>query len=302
MRVPLVALLAGCLAIPPVSPAFASAGPATEEEKKRAKELYEQGRQAYQLGKYDEAVAKWEESFSLSEQPLLLYNIALAYKGRYTVSDDIADLRKALAIISNFNKLASADPSLGLEDGQQIAEELKTMIEEAEEAKRNDQPPPRVEIEPAPPRLIRDPGLKLRAGGIVAMAVGSTAVLTGIGLGSYFAIAGKGFAEEIDDLEATDPDPCAGMPAPPPGTLDTRTVACRQLEADLATARDNRRAAKIGAGASFGLGIGLGVAGIAAGVVLYLRGKKVTRDWENGVVSDLRIAPTLGGAVISGRL
>lgn len=53
--------------------ATALAGPSAEE-------LYDQGQHAFDAGDYPRAIAKWKRSYELSSAPLLLFNVAQAYR------------------------------------------------------------------------------------------------------------------------------------------------------------------------------------------------------------------------------
>ena len=93
MRALPAALLAVSLSLSPLPRSWAiSTAQAAEPSGQSPEALYEVGRKAYRLGKFKDAVEKWEEAYALSEQPLLLYNISLAYKGLYTITDDLDEV------------------------------------------------------------------------------------------------------------------------------------------------------------------------------------------------------------------
>src|SRR5439155_13145172 len=45
-----------------------------------AKEHYTKGTKLYDLGKYDEAIKEFEAAYEIKDEPVLLYNIAQAYR------------------------------------------------------------------------------------------------------------------------------------------------------------------------------------------------------------------------------
>jgi tetratricopeptide (TPR) repeat protein len=96
-----------------VPEARAAAAPAETPEG-----LYDEGRKAYRLGDYETAVQKWERAYALSDNALLLYNISLAYKGRYGITKDLADLRRARAVIDNFVTIAKSNDDVDVDDAE----------------------------------------------------------------------------------------------------------------------------------------------------------------------------------------
>lgn len=305
MRAPLAALLAVCLTTSAL-PGWSTAG-AMEPSASSPEELYDTGRKAYRLGKFREAVDKWEEAYALSDQPLLLYNISLAYKGLFTITDDVADLRKAKAVLENFITLAEADPELDADDAPERLAELEAMIAEAGQGRS----PPGVVVEPPPPRpLTDDPGKRLRVAGAATMGGGGVFLILSGALAAFYGVKGTEYRDEVARLGAEEPTTCANMPPPGPGETDTRSTECRQLILDRETARDNGRSANVGLGLTLGIVGGIGVAALVAGAVLFVQGNRRSRAWENAWrpsglararVRDLRISPTRGGLSISGR-
>src|SRR4051812_36896889 len=52
----------------------------TTEDSTQAKEHYKKGTKLYDLGKYDEAIKEFEAAYEVKDEPVLLYNIAQAYR------------------------------------------------------------------------------------------------------------------------------------------------------------------------------------------------------------------------------
>lgn len=112
----------GVLAAPASSAAAAdSADPMAE-----AQEAFQLGTQAYALGNYDQAVALFERSYALSGRPELLFNLGQAYAQWYSLSGDLAHLRKARKLYQNYIKFLEAsdgvDPEAVADTEARIAE------------------------------------------------------------------------------------------------------------------------------------------------------------------------------------
>ena len=98
MRGLLATLCAATLSLASPVARAAAAPPAAESPE----QLYEEGRKDYRLGRFQDAIDKWEKAYAIAELPLLLYNIALAYRQLYDVSADVEDLRKGKVVLKNF--------------------------------------------------------------------------------------------------------------------------------------------------------------------------------------------------------
>jgi len=266
-------------------------------EEPTPEQLYDEGRKAYRLGDFETAVAKWEQAYDLSDNGLLLYNISLAYKGLYTITNDIADLRRARAILDNFIKVAKANPDIDPDDAPERLAELDQMIADAEKAAEQDKPPPPVIIQPTDGDQLRekmgpDPGRKLRLAGMGTMVGGAVVLLAGIGLAAGYALKGKELTSKLQN-EITEQEQlgCAAG--------DTRND-CEQVQDRIDYYRnDGRRADALAVGLGVGVG-SLGAAALVAGGLVYNEGNKRTKQWERGL-SELRLMPTGRGLVLSGR-
>lgn len=266
-------------------------------EEPTPEQLYDEGRKAYRLGDFETAVAKWEKAYDLSDNGLLLYNISLAYKGRYTITADIADLRRARAILDNFIKVARAHPDIDPDDAPERLAELDQMIADAQKAAQADKPPPPVVVQPQTGDELRekmgpDPGRTLRLAGMGTMVGGGALTLSGVGLGAFFAIKGQEFSSKLrNSLDEQEREGCES------GDTDTD---CVRIQGEIDTWRDNgNRANSLAVALGIGLG-GAGVVALVAGGLVYNEGNKRTKQWERGL-ADVRIAPTGRGVSISGR-
>jgi tetratricopeptide (TPR) repeat protein len=292
---PAVLAVAGVLLSAP-GPAFA----AIVAPEETPEGLYDEGVSAYRIGDYEAAVEKWERAYALSDNALLLYNISLAYKGLYTITQDLSDLRRARAVIDNFITVANANPDVDVDDAVEKRDELDAMIAAAEEAEAADRPqPPAPRVvdkggEPKPFTMGDDPGRKLRIAGIATMGGGGLLALTGGGLALFFAIKGREFRDNLArDNRSYEDSGC---------TLADTSAECRQLAANIDHWRTSGREANnlaVVTGAVLG---GLGVAALIAGGLVYNEGNKRTKLWEKGVTSGrLRLLPARSGLVLTGR-
>jgi hypothetical protein len=76
-RLARLALAAACLTLTSSAPAWAEATPAKRAE---AKVHFENGQRAFDVGKFDDAAKEFVATYELIGDPLLLYNIAQAYR------------------------------------------------------------------------------------------------------------------------------------------------------------------------------------------------------------------------------
>lgn len=246
-----------------------------------ARSLYEAGERAYRRGRFTEALEKFEKAYDLSEQPLLLYNIALAYRQLYDVADDVEELRRGRAVLKNFMLFADRDPDLDATDAGKLLKEIEDLIAKHEEENptaviTTPQVGPETGTTPGsddgprtPPG--KDPGRVLRIAGGATMGAGGAMVVAGTVAGIVYALAGQNFSDDLQKLSAETEGAC---------DEDSESTECRQNAADIETSRDNGRRANLGVGVSFGLGGGLGLITLATGVVLFLQGNKRSKEWK----------------------
>lgn len=308
MRAFVSSMVAGVLSVgavwsQPVSPVFAASVSTTDED---PAQLYDQGRKSYRLGDFEDAVKKWERAYELSDRPLLLYNISLAYKGLYGITKDVADLRRARAVLDNFIKLAEADPELEVDDAHERLAEVDSMIADVERSSTSattstDPTPvtttttPTTESPPGP--ATPDPGRTFRAAGIGLMAGGGVLLVAGVATGAYFSVKSQDFETELNRYygEQTENqcDPSASVQS---GTCSTILENIRRF-------RRNGQGANTGAIVSFAVMGGIGAASLATGAALFVIGKRRTAAWKQSPVSHhaLRFHTFHRGIAISGR-
>jgi tetratricopeptide (TPR) repeat protein len=277
----------------PLTVQISALGEPVDPKVQEARQLYKDGSRDYRLGRFKDAVEKWEKAYALSDLPLLLWNIGLGYKGLYSISGEISDLRKARAVLDNFLKLAHANPEVAPEADVRDAESQLAQIDkmladakkkQAEEAHQPEEPAPdELEpVEPMPPSG-PDPGKPFRIGGIVSMAVGGALVFTGVLMGSIYGAKGTDFSNRLSSLRTEEATKCPAGP-------DDPSDVCQTHQANIDITRENGRKANLGMALSFGIAGGLGVAAVVAGVVVFVQGNRKTKAWRAGKAS-LRVVP-----------
>jgi tetratricopeptide (TPR) repeat protein len=308
----LAALLAASISTAGLAlPVHAHAAGLVANAEPSPEELYEQGRKAYRVGKFKEAVDAWEKSFAASDNPLLLYNISLAYRGLYGISGDIDDLKRARAVLENFLRVAEADPALQSEIGDaqtriaEIDKELKEAEARAKAAAEKNVPPPKVG-----PSKDEIRGKRLRIAGAVTMGVGGVLVITGVAVGAYMAITGGDFKEKLKRAKqrATNELNMAGVDDVN-GCIDDAhekvqpNEACMpegsdagQALSDVAYYRRVGNKANTTSIVSFAVIGGLGLVGVITGAVLFAQGNRL----RTKRVADLRVSPVFAGRSMTG--
>jgi tetratricopeptide (TPR) repeat protein len=74
--------------------------PAPEDPTARAKQLYTEGKRFYDIGEFAKAVESWKQAYVLSTAPMLLFNIAQAYRLS-------GDCEQALRFYANYERESS---------------------------------------------------------------------------------------------------------------------------------------------------------------------------------------------------
>jgi tetratricopeptide (TPR) repeat protein len=141
----------------------------TSQERAEASRLFNLGRIAFRAERYEEAILRWQESYALSEEPLILYNIGLAF-------EKLGDHAQAAENLRAWRDHAPKEEREGLD--QQIAELERLAAESAPspeppEPPEPEPPPP----EPPPPEEKTD---VFAIAGFSLLAVGGAAVVAGI--------------------------------------------------------------------------------------------------------------------------
>ncbi len=219
-------------------PAYAVDPPAQPPDQE-ARRLYNEGEAAFTAGRFVEAVKSFEGAYQLSHAPKLLWNIAQSWRRQYGISGDVAELRRAAAVLRNYLELT--DSEADRTEAKDALAEVDATIR-AEEARR-----PAAEVKPAAPAPASagDAGRagRLKVGGVV-LAVAGVALIGG---GIAFTVLAQRAFNEIDQ-------PVPGYVFNP-GTQDNLHVFR----------------------ATGGVMLGVGAVALAAGIGLYVTGAGESR-------------------------
>ncbi len=290
------------LGAPPTveSPVSAPAEPAGDPDA-RARDHYFRAEEAYNLGDFDRAIENFEAAYSLSNRPDLLYNVSLSYFRRYDASRELPDLKRARAVLVNFELALQRDPSLG--DIDQVHELMKRIDEllaeragvkpktDAPERPADSSPEGPIAADACPVELdASDPGRGQRVGGAVSMATGSLILAGGIASIAAFTLKGHEFENTLTGLQQDfTSEGCEGA----------SSSRCEFLQQSIDTTINNGRQANILA-ATLGSGLtALGAAGVITGAIFYVQGNRRTDRWEQS--RGVQISPTARGVVLRGR-
>lgn len=237
-----------------------------------ARELYERGLQHYNVGEYAQAIEAWKEAYKLSHAPLLLFNLGQAHRLG-------GDCPSAMRFYASYRREQPSPPNAAEVD----AAEALCASSTPPDASGGPDTPSTDGGDPAPANVASaasGPGRIAAASDVGTARVmatmrtvdrGRTRRVAGIalaGTGVAGALAGGWFLASAmsasSDVE---------------GASGEWTAELDALEARA------RRDQMIGLGA-----IGVGVACVAAGTVLYVVGRRA---------SSLEVAPTTGGATVT---
>jgi tetratricopeptide (TPR) repeat protein len=162
-----------------VSTQTGPAGAAAVDPQAEGQRLFDEASAAYNLGKFADAIAKFEAAYELLKAPSLLYNLGQAHAKAYELDQELAHLRQAKLLFTNFIKIREGvGESTG--DAKERVEALEAEIAAkervaAEPARPVEMKPVDAAPEPAPRRR-RPPGpltyagAGLLAGGLLAGA------------------------------------------------------------------------------------------------------------------------------------
>ena len=115
------------------TPAFAQATTSAEQ--------FEKGKAAYRLGEFDEAISCFREGYRLKPDPVFLYNIALAHRGKQ-------DFEKAIFFYQSYLREAPTAPNRAAVEAK-IADLQKAL----DEKQRAAEAPPKTPLDPGKPNV-----------------------------------------------------------------------------------------------------------------------------------------------------
>ena len=266
-----------------------------------AEALYAEAERAYFIGDYVTAVSKFEAAYAKSQLPQLLYNVGLAYMRRYELTKDVADLRRAQSVLTNFRVELERDPTIG--SAQNVGELLK-QIERSLAAHDTRKPltsKPTTKVatsaaqptaaacpDPAPAQTIIKPADTRRAGAAL-LTLGGLSLAAGVASGLGFALKGRQFRGELADVTAMQQQACDG---------DEMSAQCVGYSQSVTITKANGHTANILAGTLGGGLTALGVAGLVAGAVLYARPGRGDRSDRR---ARIQAGPSIGGVWLRGQ-
>jgi hypothetical protein len=165
-------------------------------------------------------VTKFEAAYAKSQLPQLLYNVGLSYMRRYELTKDVADLRRAQSVLTNFRVELERDPTIG--SAQNVGELLKQierslaahdtrkpLTVEAEARRATREARPAACPDPAPAKTIVQQADTRRAGAAL-LTLGGLSLAAGVASGLGFALKGRQFRGELADVTAMQQQACDG--------------------------------------------------------------------------------------------
>lgn len=256
--------------------------------------LYEEGRKDLNQKFTKSAIEKFEEAYKCSKNPLILYNIGLAYKRVYDTEKQLDQLHSAKKALEEYVDAIVKDPNLGADP-----EEVRPMIAEIDaeiERVTPKEPEPEGPVEPPepePPPV--DPGKKNRVTGLALLGTGAGLMVAGTALGAAFAARGARLRDDLDGLyEEFKANGCA-IDSADDFPMSNATT-CDGLRSD----REELTGPGKTANAIAGVGLALGIVGIGlavGGAVLFTKGKSASDEWKASQAK-VRVTPTFGGLVL----
>ena len=246
--------------------------------------MYKRGSAKFTAADYKGAIEVWTELLSTLPDGAdfeairldLLYNIAIAHEREHSLDHNERHLRQALTLMRRYHE---ANPDAGAKEHiDRIEAKLAELEEEDEQGPV--EPDPIVtagsaEEDPKDDQPRRGPSRGLAIG---LLAGGGAGVVGGVVLivaGSRFKPNAEDQIAELDDLGV-------------PDDHSSRDEAAQYLD------DETRRGTTLMAVG--GVLAGVGVAAIGIGAWAYVRSKK-----GGGSAASLRVSPSLGGMVLSGR-
>ena len=185
----LAALLVVLSTLSALAPATAAAQRHRNDER-RARRLFAEGDRLYQEGRYEEAINAFEEAYSLSERPLLLFNIANAQERLGNWVDALENLRR-------YYDDAPAAERETLDARMRSLEERIDAAAQAEQNRERDRPAPETRTiivqQMQAPETDDGPSLALP----IALIAGGGALITG---GVIFGVVALGARSDAEAM------------------------------------------------------------------------------------------------------
>lgn len=276
------AVLAAALAFAPsvarAEPPPTPAANPSAEQLERAKELFENGKGLFREGSYDTAIAAFKSAYAQSGDPVLLYNIALAYDraNNFDAALEYLEYYRAFAPESERASLAEKEDSLRkrrLRAQTDAAENPPEAAADATPEETTDEPA----LTPSVPPPTNDTGGDDQSAQplfTTPVWILSSVAVVGVGVGAGLGAVALGTSSDAESACGTNE---AGDPLCP---------ASAQSDSDTA------RRLGVGADVAFGVGAVAGVVAIALIINNAVKRKKP---------SNTAFVPSRGGAGLSVR-
>lgn len=261
--------------------------------------LYEEGRKDFNQKFTKSAIEKFEEAYKCSKNPLILYNIGLAYKRVYDTEKEPDALNRAKKALEEYVEAIEKDPNLGA-DPEEVRPVIAEIDAELERLTPKD-PEPEGPVEPPtpePPPV--DPGKSKRVTGIALLGAGGGLMVAGTVVGAIFAVKGVNLRDQLDTelYPQFKTNGCGTSADKDAATADT--AICDDLRVKRSDLKDEGATVNAVAGGMLAVGlVGLGLA--VGGAVLFAKGKRTSDEWKSTQQARFRVAPTFGGLVLHGR-
>lgn len=283
-----------------------AAGPSGSKEKpapgcRNPDALYEEGRKDYNQKFTKAAIEKFEEAYKCAKNPLVLYNIGLAYKRLYDGEKQLEQLEKAKKALTTYVDAITQNPELGA-DPEEVKPILADIDAELERISPKDPEPEGPAPPPTPDTPPVDPGKKLRVTGVALLATGGVLTVVGVGVAAAFGVRSARLNEDLNGAGGVYSQLEAGMCGLTvmedlPGADSS---ACDDLRGQrLEIKKDGVFANGLAGGFTAVAVVGLGL--MIGGAVAFAKGKRTSAEWESGQQARVRVLPSPGGLVLQGR-
>ncbi|MGH1348934.1 MAG: tetratricopeptide repeat protein [Nannocystales bacterium] len=248
-----------------------------------AEALYEAGVRAFEHGDFEKALSAFDASLQVEVSPRALYSRAQTHNHLGRCELAVSDYQRVIELLPVDHPAQQPTRDAVLHCARRMKDPQGT-----------GEPPPRrlVLQEPKPLATGDDPGTHLRRGGTAALILAPIPIAIGIAVGQRHIDDLFFFNRRIEDDQESFDSECTG-------TVQDND-RCTSYQLSISEREEYAKRARRRAALWLGTGLGLGAAGITAGILLRREGKRRSKRWRNGMAS-LTLLPTSHGAVLSGR-
>ncbi len=158
-----------------VSLLWGARGFAEDLDTAHAKQLFHEGESAFAAGHFKEAIGKFDLAFGESPRPLLLWNIAQAYRKQFDVDHDPKNLKAAHTSLQQYLEMSPSDEER--KQAQAIDDDVAAQLAAVDAPKSTapavvEPPPPTPSVPDEGKRGSRVPGIAVGAAGVVVLGGG----------------------------------------------------------------------------------------------------------------------------------